>query len=91
MNSLKDYRVGDTIIINSRLRDRTERRIAQVVHINYRGNGMVGFAPVTSAHDRQFAEEHGLQHSGQGAFDPAKLGTKPFGKQSVALIGRRLS
>lgn len=79
---LSDFRIGDHIIIITRMRHGIERRAARVTLINHNDLGLVGFGP-----DYFFAEEKGIpgQVSGWGSFDPAKVGEATFGNIGVEI------
>ncbi len=68
---LDDFKPGDLLEIDSRNRNGIETRAAQVTCVNYNGNGLVTFEGDWS--------RPGLMATGQGAFDPAKVGAKQFG------------
>lgn len=67
---LSDFRPGDLLIITERSLRGEERRAAVVTFVNYRGCGLVTYAG---------RSHQGLLPTGQGAFDPAKVGTTPYG------------
>jgi hypothetical protein len=69
---LKDFKPGDRLIITERTTRGEERRAAEVACVNYKGNGLVTYAGVYDNPER-------LLPTGQGAFNPAEVGTKPFG------------
>lgn len=71
MYNLSDFQPGDLLIITSRSKAGEERRAAIVTIVNYNNNnGLVAFAGRSAP---------GLLPTGQGAFDPAKVGTTPYG------------
>jgi len=70
MKKLENYKPGDILLITTRTRNGEEKRGAIVTVINYGGNGLVTF---TGHHIE------GMMETGSGAFDPATVGTKPFG------------
>lgn len=67
--NLSDFQPGDLLIITSRSKAGEERRAAIVTIVNY-NNGLVTFAGRSAP---------GLLPTGEGAFDPAKVGTTPYG------------
>lgn len=75
---LEDFKLGDVLIITTKMRHGTERRCAVVSDLNYNGLGLVQHQPCRFA---------GLLHSGYGSWDPADVGSKPFGKQKVEIVG----
>lgn len=70
MYKLSDFQPGDLLIITSRSKAGEERRAAIVTNVNYHNNGLVAFAGRSAP---------GLLPTGHGAFDPAKVGTTPYG------------
>jgi hypothetical protein len=68
--NLNDFKVGDILEFTQRSKRGTELRTAQVSAVNYNGNGLVTYWGHTV--------DHRLS-TGSGAFDPAEVGTKPFG------------
>ena len=72
---LKDFAVGDNIQITITMKTRTtvgDAEVTAVTAINYKGNALVTFSG---------------RETGQGAFDPEKVGTKPFGITKVEKLG----
>lgn len=67
---INEFKPGDRLIITSRNRQGEERRAAVVTIVNYNGNGLVTYSG-------DYRE--GFLPTGSGAFDPAKVGTTPFG------------
>ena len=84
--NLSDFKLGERLILVSRMKNGEERRVAYVIAIDYNGNGLVTFGGCDGA--RLLSQERDrdgsrLLDAGQGAFDPTKLGTKPFGLVAV--------
>ena len=73
-NELINYAPGQTIFMKHRTAHGEQVRVARVTAVNYNDLGMVTFAP---AYGRV------CRPSGQGAFRPEKVGTKPFGLVDV--------
>jgi len=73
MKTINDYQVGDLLVFTQRSNRGEEKRAAVVTCINYKNNGLVTFGPPP------YQYTNGLMDSGQGAFDPMTVGTKPFG------------
>lgn len=71
-----DFKPGQHILIHSRTKLGTDIRAAQINSIN---SGMVTYGP-----------HYGTEHlpSGQGSFDPKAIGTKPYGKFKIEIIGQ---
>ena len=84
--ALDDFKVGDILLITCRymsLETVEETRVAVVHHVNYNGNGLVGYGPPRHSHGKTLS-------CGQGSFDPKKVGSKPFGfAVAVEKTGRR--
>lgn len=70
MYKLSDFQPGDLLVITSRSKAGEERRAAIVTTVNHNNNGQVAFAGWST---------NGILPAGQGAFDPAKVGTTPYG------------
>ncbi|BAG41748.1 hypothetical protein [Ralstonia phage phiRSL1] len=72
--TLADFKPGDKLEFTQRFRvgDKTvtEVRTAVVTLINWEGNGLVSYTGRV---------QEGMMRTGSGAFDPAAVGTKPFG------------
>lgn len=64
---LKDFRVGDVLILTGRNKFGESRNEVFVTCLNYNGNGLVTYAPMPGS------------GAGQGAFKPEEVGAKPFG------------
>lgn len=77
---LEDFKIGDIIITTTRMRPGLERRCAQVTDLNYNNLGLVQISP---------CKHEGLLDSGYSSFDPADVGSKHFGKQSIEFVGHR--
>ena len=77
---LEDFRLGDKIIITSKMKHGIERRGAEVRHIDHGGYGLVGYR------GRQIGDH---PQAGQGSFDPKKVGSHPYGKQHIEIVSRR--
>lgn len=79
--TLEDFKPGDLLVITERLKVGEFRRAAQVTAVNYNGNGRVTF---------EGRSDPELMETGQGAFDPAKVGTTHFGFYvKVEKVGHR--
>lgn len=78
--SLSDYSIGDILHITHRLKKGDEIRSAKVIDINYNGNGLVTYT-------NHYIE--GMLNSGSGAFDPDRIGTKPFGIVKIEKVGHQ--
>lgn len=84
--SLNDFAVGDVLKFTERSKRAgavvEEHRTAIVVSLDYNGNGLVGVQGCYVSDD--------LLPTGAGSFDPAKVGTKPFGFYcAIEKIGHR--
>lgn len=80
MKKLNNYKVGDLLLITSKMKCGKETRAARVVHINYNGNGLVGYTGTF--------EIDGYIPTGQGAFNPEEIGTKKFSfHNKVEVVG----
>lgn len=75
MKSLADYKVGDLLLMTTRMRLSTEIRGAEVTAVNFNNLGGVTYigANVPSAH----------LPTGSGWFKPEEIGTKPYGLVKV--------
>jgi hypothetical protein len=65
MNTLESYKIGDVLLMTTRMRKGTEVRSCQVFDINYRDNGLVTFTGCS--------HERAPLPTGSGAFDPTEL------------------
>lgn len=76
--TLQDFAVGDILLITGATQAGEDKRIALVTMINHNNNGLVTIGPYfyTGADRHKFGP---CLTSGQGAFDPAEVGSKPFG------------
>ena len=80
MKKLNDYKVGDILLITSKMKSGEETRAARVTAINYNNNGHVTYTGT-------FRVE-GYIPTGQGGFKPEEIGTKKFGfHHKVVVIG----
>lgn len=70
MYNLSDFQPGDLLILTSRSKAGEERRAAIVTIVNHNNNGLVAFVGRSAP---------GLLPAIQGAFDPANVGTTPYG------------
>lgn len=77
MKTLADYKPGDVLIFTQRSKrggvDFVERRVAMVTVVDYKGCGMVTYAGF------RWKGYEDLLPTGASAFDPAKVGTTPYG------------
>lgn len=70
MYKLEDFKPGDVLLITSHSNRGLDTRRAYVTCVDYNGNGRVTYADLPGS---------GLLGSGQGAFDPTKVGTTEYG------------
>jgi len=75
---IKNFTPGDILLITSKTKRGYETRMAQVTCINYNNNGLVTYC---GKHSPDF------QSTGSSTFDPQNIGKKPFGNQSICIIG----
>lgn len=76
--NLEQFQVGDVLLINSSSKRGIETRGAVVTCVNREGWGLV--------HYQGFPARGCERETGQGAFDPAKVGTTPYGLVVDVLI-----
>lgn len=76
---LEDFKIGDIIVITSKMRYGTQQRCAQVTNLNYNNLGLVQLGP---------CKYKGFTPHGYGSFNPADVGSKQFGKQKIEFVGR---
>ena len=77
---LNDFKVGDLLLIHYNFRNKTEIRAARVFDINYNDNGLVTYE---GDYKSDFLQ------TGQGAFNPERLGDKKYGIVKVERVGFR--
>ncbi len=77
---LSDFKIGDILVITTRMRAGTETRCAQVSDLNYNGLGLVQHCPCRYKR---------LLDCGYGSWDPADVGAKQWGKQRVEIVGNK--
>ena len=75
--NLTDYKVGDILLITHKMKNGYDTRIGQVSCINYNENGLVTY------YSHQSPD---FLSSGSSAFDPEKIGKKPFGVISICVV-----
>ena len=76
---IQDFNIGDILLVTSKTRNGYETRIAQVSEINFRNNGLITY-------QGYYNSQKDFLQTGQGAFDPEKIGKKPFGTISICVI-----
>lgn len=78
---IQNFKPGDILLITHKMKSGYDTRIAQVSCINYNNNGLVTYNGYYSG--MAFLE------SGSGAFDPEKVGKKPFGTIAICVIDHK--
>jgi len=85
--NMSDFEVRDLLIVTSRHKHRgeivEERRAAIVTAVDYNGLGCITFIPAY-----RLASKEGILTSGSGSFKAEEVGTKPFGKIKVEIVGK---
>jgi len=74
----EDFKPGDLILVHTKTKSGTDIRSAKVCCVNYNGNRLVTFEGYGDKNYRP---------SGQGAFNPERVGTRPFGIVRVERVG----
>lgn len=77
---INDFKVGDVLLVTTKMKNGYETRSAQVFCINYKNNGLVTFTGINL---------HGFESTGSSAFDPQKIGKSLFGIKEICVVDHK--